>query len=424
MERETVTERFRATIATLSVAAAIVGCSKPAAHPELVRPVRTIKVGDLSAMSGREFPGRAKAKEEVELSFQISGPLVSLPVDVGTTVKKGDVIAAVDPRDFQVALDSNQGNLERARANLLAMERGARPEEIERLKAEVTQAEASQRQAVAEHERNAKLVTGGAVSKTDFDVSLARQERTTAEVISAKESLNIGLRGARAEDLDAKRSEIRVLEAAVANAKNQLEYAVLAAPFDGEVAARYVDNYQTVQAKQSIVRLLDVSKIEVTIQVPEGLIALAPQVKKVACRFDALPNREFFGQVTKIGSEASQTTRTYPVIVQLDQPQDARILPGMAATVRNHAEESTDDVMPDLIVPAGAVFTEDAARKTYVWVADEASKTVARREIKTGALTPVGLVVVEGLKAGELVVAAGVNSLHDGQEVAILNDGT
>ena len=81
----------------------------------------------------------------MDLSFQVSGPLVSLPVDVGSKVKKGDVIAAIDPRDFQAALDTNQGNLERAKANLLAMERGARPEEIEQLKAAVAQAEASYR---------------------------------------------------------------------------------------------------------------------------------------------------------------------------------------------------------------------------------------------------------------------------------------
>ena len=97
--------------ACMLAALMLVGCRKPAAESEAVRPVRAIKVGDLKAIQGREFPGRAKAKDEVELSFRVSGPLVSLPVDVGSKVKKGDVIAAIDPRDFQVALDSAQGNL-------------------------------------------------------------------------------------------------------------------------------------------------------------------------------------------------------------------------------------------------------------------------------------------------------------------------
>ena len=223
----------------------------------------------------------------MDLSFRVSGPLVSLPVDVGSKVKKGDVIAAIDPRDFQAALDSAQGNLARAQANLLAMERGARPEEIEQLKAAVAEAEASYQQASRNMSGMRSCCPKGAVSQVGLRHELARRDRTAAEVKKAKEDLNIGLKGARPEDLEAKRAEIKALEAAVANAKNQLDYAVLKAPFDGNVAARYVDNYQTVQAKQPVVRLLDVSKIEVTIQVPESLISLVPRVKKAICRFDA-----------------------------------------------------------------------------------------------------------------------------------------
>jgi RND family efflux transporter MFP subunit len=408
-------------VATLLAA----GCGKPAPEPEVIRPVRAIKVGDLKAIAGREFPGRAKAREEVDLSFQVSGPLVSLPVDVGSQVKKGDVIASIDPRDFQAALDTNQGNLERAKANLLAMERGARPEEIEQLKAAVAQAEASYKQAYAEHERNANLIKTESISKSEFDLTYARATHSAAEVTSAREALNIGLKGARPEDLEAKRAEIKALEAAVANAKNQLDYSVLQAPFDGRVAARYVDNFQTVQAKQTIVRLLDVSKIEVTIQVPEGLIGLVPRVKKALCRFDALPGKEFVGQVTKIGSEASQTTRTYPVTIAVDQPEDAQILPGMAATVRNEPEENEQAASQDLIVPPSALFepVQEKASGPCVWVVGS-DKKVALQAVETGPLTPVGMMVTKGLRPGDLVVTAGVHSLRAGQEVKLLQEGS
>jgi RND family efflux transporter MFP subunit len=414
---------MRANIGTsltaLVLVTLIAGCDTPVAGPEPVRPVRAIKVGDLKAISSREFPGRAAAKDDVELSFQVVGPLVSLPVDVGTQVKKGDVIASIDLRDFETALASAQGNLARAKSNLLAMERGARPEEIEQLKAALVQAEASNTQAVTEHKRNAELVDSGAVSKSEFDLSLARQQRTAAEVKSATEALNIGMAGARPEDLEAKRSEIQALEAAVAAAKNQLDYATLTAPFDGEVAARYANNFQTVQVNQPIVRLLDVSRIEITVQVPESLIGLVPQVKQVDCRFDAFPGRDFTGKVTRIGREASQTTRTYPVTVEIQQQEEARILPGMAAVLRNHPIEIEGDAAADLIVPPSSVFTTAEGPETFVWVVDTGSK-VARRPVKTGDLTPVGLRVVEGLKAGDMVVTAGVNTLREGQEVKLL----
>ena len=403
------------------------GCRKTATEPEVIRPVCAVRVGDLRAIQGRDFPGRAKARYEVDLSFRVSGPLVSLPVDVGSQVKKGDVIAVIDPRDYQEALDSAEGQLGVAQANLLAMERGARPEEVEQLKAALAQAEASYRQASADYVRFEKLLPQRAVSQSQFDAALAQRDQTAAQVKRAKEELNIGLTGARPEDLEAKRAEIHALQAALENAKNQLDYTVLKAPFDGEVASRYVDNFQMVQAKQPIVRLLDVSKIEITVQVPESLIALAPRVKKAVCRFDAYPGREFVCEVTKIGSEASQTTCTYPVTVALDQPDDVQILPGMAATVRAEPEAGETSTGDDLIVPPGAVFnrgTGQASQECCVWVIDEGSNTVSQRAVKTGERTPVGLAVLEGLRPGEWVATAGVHSLREGQHVTILEEGS
>lgn len=159
------------------------------------------------------------------------------------------------------------------------MERGARPEEIEQLKAALVQAEATYRQALADRQRSEKLLPARAISQADFDATAARRDATSAQVTKATEDLNIGLKGAREEDLAAKRAQIMALEAAVDNAKNQLDYTVLKAPFDGSVVSKYVDNFQTVPAKQPIVRLLDISTIEVTVPVPERLISLAPHVK-------------------------------------------------------------------------------------------------------------------------------------------------
>lgn len=413
------TSRSFVPCACALVVLSLAGCRKPATEQDAIRPVRAIKVGDLKAFQGREFPGRAKAKDEVDLSFRVSGPLVTLPVDVGTKVKQGDIIGSIDPRDYQAALESAQGTLSVAQANLLAMERGARPEEIAQLKAAVDEAEATYRQAYADHERDKQLLPKGAISKADFDMSQARRDRTAAQLKAAREDLNIGQKGARPEDLDAKRGEIKALEAAVTNAQNQLDYSVLKAPFDGTVAARYVDNHQTVQAKQPVVRLLDVSRIEVTIQVPENIISLVPQVKSAVCRFDAFAGKEFVGQVTKIGSEASQTTRTYPVTVQLDQPKDAQILPGMAAIVRGRAEEGESATSRDIALPLGAIFTGESGQESYVWVVEEGSEKVTRRQVKTGTLTPVGIAITEGLKPGEWVVVAGVHSLRENQQIKI-----
>ncbi len=302
------------------------------------------------------------------------------------------------------------------------MERGARPEEIEQLKASVAEAEATYRQAQTQHERYAKLVKSGDVTQAEYELSLARTQRTLAQFKKAQEDLNIGQSGARPEDLEAKRSEIQALEAAVANAKNQVDYTTLTAPFNGRVAARYVDNFQTVQAKQPIVRLVDVSTIEITVQIPESLISLAPQVKSVACRFDAFPGREFEGRITKIGSEASQTTRTYPVTIEIKQPAEVQILPGMAASIRAKSGVADNAKAAQLILPAGAIFTAGAEGQSFVWVVE--AEKVVRRPVKVGAPTSAGFDVTDGLKAGEWVVTTGVNSLRENQQVKILQEGS
>ncbi len=214
------------------VALMCLGCRNAATKPEVIRPVRAIKAGDLKAILGREFPGRAKAGREVDLSFRVSGPLVSLPVDVGRPVKKGEIVVAIDPRDFQTALDSAEGNLSAAQANLLAMLHGARPEEVEQLKAVLMRAEAESRKAAADHLRSEALLPEKAVSKAEFDAPLVRRDQTAAQVTEAKEDLSIGLKGSRLEDLDAKRAEVKALRAAVDNAKDQLDYTSLKAPFD------------------------------------------------------------------------------------------------------------------------------------------------------------------------------------------------
>ena len=84
---------------------------------ETIRSVRAMKVTDIGEIKERSFPGIAQATREVELSCRVSGPLITLPVKIGDTVKAGDVLARIDPRDFEVNLNNVRGQLEKATAN-------------------------------------------------------------------------------------------------------------------------------------------------------------------------------------------------------------------------------------------------------------------------------------------------------------------
>ena len=97
----------------------LTGCGKcKDSDSEPVRPIRTMTVGSAEAILERSFPGRASAAQEADLSFRVTGPLITFPVKVGEAVEAGQLLASIDTRDFEVQLRNAQGNLQRAEANL------------------------------------------------------------------------------------------------------------------------------------------------------------------------------------------------------------------------------------------------------------------------------------------------------------------
>ncbi len=335
---------------------AVAACeeNETATTPEVVRPVRAIKVADPTSLENRTFPGRARASVEVNLAFEVTGRLVEFPIDVGDKVAEGQVLARLDPRDFQNALQAAEAE-------------GARAE--------------------AQRDRVAQAAATGAVSQQDL---------TDAE------------------------AALRVAEAEARIRAKALEDSVIAAPYAGTIAAKYVDNFQNVSAKQAIARILDTTRIEMVVNIPESLISVVPYIDDAWVRFDAFPDRVVPARVSEIGTEASETTRTYPVTVIMDQPEDFTILPGMAGRAGGSGDLPGDRGLAAVHVPVSAVFTDGKEGESFVWVIDEQAGTVHRREVRTGALTNVGIRVEDGLEPGEWIATAGVHYLREGQKVSIL----
>ncbi|MBW2571250.1 MAG: efflux RND transporter periplasmic adaptor subunit [Deltaproteobacteria bacterium] len=356
---------------------ALLGCKDEIPQKEMIRPVRAMQISDPAEFTKRWFPGQAKATQEVDLSFRVAGPLVALSVNIGDTVRKGQELAKIDPRDYQVDLRSAQGQLERAKASL--------------------------KRAEADYDRVLRIQKQdpGAVSQSLVDSN--RQKAAS------------------------NRAEIRSLQAAVDSAGDRLGYTYLKAPFDGIITATYVENYEDVKAKQPIVRLIDNSRIEMIVSIPEVLISHADYLKEAGkvfrVRFDSFPGREIEAQIKEVGKEASRTTRTYPVTLIMDQPEDIKILPGMAGNAASTISPPGIQGRLQTVIPETAVFSPEE-NKTFVWIIDEKSKKVNKREVKTGDLMDSGITIREGIEPGEWIATAGVHYLKEGQEVRILSAST
>jgi RND family efflux transporter MFP subunit len=349
----------------------LAGCGKEEAKKEVIRPVRSVRVaGQLQMLTGRSFPGKATATQQTNLAFRVAGPLIEFPAKVGDEVKKGDILARIDPRDYEVELRNVQGQLKKARA----------------------------------------LLT---LAKSDYN----RVKRVAAKDPGA---ISQAMIDAKKGDMDSARAQVQSLRASVATAKDNLSYTFLRASYDGTVVETFVENFENVQAKQPIVRIVDTTRMEFTINIPESLISRAADVARVLVRFDAFPDHDIPATIKEIGKEASRTTRTFPVTLIMDQPEGLRVLPGMAgkAWADKISTELTRDVVGGPPVPVAATFTEDG--KSYVWIINEDSMTVARREVTLGRVTNDGVSTMGGLEGGELVVSAGVHSLVEGQKVRFL----
>ena len=221
----------------------------------------------------RTFPGKVEASKKVELAFQVSGLIVGLPAREGKEVKKGELIAKLREDDFKARLKERQGELERARATLQALQAGERPEEQMRREAEVRAAAARLSNASSENQRNRQLLNGRAISVEEYERGRTALRVAQEEYTAARQRLEMGT-VAREEDILAKEAAVRGLEGRVVEAKIQLDDCTLRAPYDGVIAKRFVELQQNVKAKEPIVKFQDADEIEIAVDVPETVMVV------------------------------------------------------------------------------------------------------------------------------------------------------
>lgn len=366
-------ESFRGALRRVLVAGAVavggclVSCAEREEAADVVRPVRAMKIGDVGAFTARQFPGRAVAVRHADLSFRVSGTLMMMPARIGGKVQEGEIIARLDPRDFEVRVRGGEAALARAESD-----RARATEELTR--------------ATTAFER-------GGVSEI--------------ELVRVREALNVAA------------ATVQGIEADLQSARDDLADTNLRAPFSGEIAARYVENFEDVQARQPVLRILDDDQINFTVFVPESMISMLPYVEEVRCEFDAFPGVELVATVDEIGRESDDVTRTFPVTVVMDQPEGLRILAGMTgrAWVARMREVEVDADTFD--VPPSAVV-EGVGGERFVWVVDPGSGFVSKRRVEVDRITPSGMRVT-GLEVGDVVAIAGAAFLREGQRVRVLS---
>ena len=353
---------------------------------ETIKNIRSIKYAKIELSSGmipHTISGVAKARNETNLSFKVAGVLSSINVELGEQVRKGQLIATIDPVDYNIQTDQAVSQKEGAVAN-------AKAAETQLINAQAT------------YDRVSKLYENNSVALSEYQQAKA------------------GLDAAQSQ-FDAANSQINAADQQIKAADNQVSYTKLLSPMDGVITNVQAEANEVVNSGTAIVSVSSLGRPEVEVGVPEVLITKVKQGQKVSITLSSAIGQEFQGIVDRV-AYASGNAPTYPVFVEIDKSVE-EIRPGMAANVTFTFSEKKSNSKAIMVVPVEAVGKDEKGNFVFVLTPKSDGIYVAEKKVITiGSLTPNGFELLDGLQGGEIVATAGLKSLMNGLEVKLLND--
>ena len=352
----------------LWVALALGACSKTEPAPDPVRAVRTMTVGLDAAGGSYEYAAEVRARTESRLGFRVGGKIVRRDADLGDSVKRGQVLAKLDPQDLKLGQDA-------ARAAMVA-------------------AQANHDQSAADYKRYKELRDQGFISSAELE----RRDTT----------------------LKASQAQLDQAKAQSSVQGNQAGYAVLAADASGIITGVDADPGTVVAAGAPVLRLAHDGPRDVVFSVPEdkaGLIkALSAQPGSFKVRLWGASGELLSAKLREIAASADPVTRTFLVKADLGAAASASVRLGQTATVVVELPKTTGVVK----LPLSALKEEQG--RSVVWVVDKASMTVKPQPVQVAGADGNEAVISAGLNAGQTVVTAGVHVLNPGQTVKFYVD--
>lgn len=356
---------MRAVLPTLTTVVALVtlgalsACSRPEPAPEPVRAVRTLTVGRESATLSREFAAEVRARTESRLAFRVGGKLVRRTVDLGDSVKAGQLLAQLDPQDLKLGQDAARAAVQAAQTSL--------------------------DQTAADFRRYKELREQGFISAAELE----RRD-------SALKAAQAQLEQARAQ------AGVQV---------NQVGYAQLSSDVAGVVTGVDAEPGAVVTAGTPILRIAHAGPRDVVFSVPEDQVGA---LRGLIGRKDAIAVRPWGAQallhatVREVAAAADAATRTFLVKADIGAA-DLRL--GQTATVLLPGREHNDVTR----LPLTAVL--ELAGRSSVWLLDPQSMTVRSQPVEVAGADTNMVLISAGLTPGQEVVTAGVHVLNPGQKV-------
>ena len=344
--------------------------NQEAADAEVIRGLKAFEVTESANSMARRYPSVVTPAQDSLLSFEVGGQLLEIDLEEGQRVSEGEVLAELDPRSLTL--------------------------QVEQAQAALDQAQATYDNALADVNRKRPLLANGFVTEADFERSESTMKSSLAQVQQAQKQLDI--------------------------AEENLSKSQLVAPFDGLIARVEAESFANVSPGQTILELYSEGAFELAVSVPATVINALSLGQEVRARFADFTNQQYPGRITEIGSRAAQVS-AFPVVVALDDAPPG-LKAGMAAEVE--VDVTLEGAASGILIPLSAIATGGQKPDTRmqgvgtVFVFDQETSTVRERKVTSAGIRENMLIVTEGLAEGELVAAAGVSFLKEGQKVKLL----
>lgn len=374
-------------LALLFLVLSLLSCQEKSMETaETIHPVKYAKVELATGMETYSFSGVAKAQNETNLSFKVAGTLSSVKVKLGDRVRKGQLIATIDPADYTIQTNQAVSQKEGAVANSKATE------------AQLISAKAT-------YDRVAQLYENNSVALSEYQQAKAALDAAKAQY-------------------DAANSQIKTTDQQLKAADNQVSYTRLVSPMDGVITDVQVEANEVVNAGTLIAMVSSLGRPEVEVGVPEVVINKLKIGQQATIQFPSLPKQLFEAEVVEIAF-ASEKSTTYPVILKIMNSAD-EIRPGMAAEVKFMVGTDERKTKNEMVAPLKAIASGTDGNYAFQLVPDkEEGVYVAKRvSLDLGAITEdgYGYIIKKGLSAGDFVAVAGLRSLYDGKKVKLLEN--
>jgi multidrug efflux pump subunit AcrA (membrane-fusion protein) len=354
-----------------------------------------------------EATGSLAGDQQTDVAPQTSGKVVEVGVDIGSAVRRGQMLVKLDDTELKLRVNQAQTQVEQAKAAVKQAEekiglRSGQSFEPTRV-AEVAAAKVSYDLAEKNLKRAEKLIESGDVSRSFYDQQRAQRDQLKEQYDSAVAQARQNYAA-----VEVARTNVANAEAQLALARKSLSYAVIPAPIDGFVSERTADLGEYVSPTQKVATIVRTNPLRVRIDIPEQAIPEVHVGQSVSATTSAWPDKSFSGHIARIAPSVTANSRTLTVEAELDNSSGA-LKPGQFATVRILQPRP----VPAVLVPAKAVMTDAGVSRVFVIKDGHAEQRLVQLGVTEGDL----IQLKSGVTADEKVATSNLEQLADGVPV-------